>query len=109
MKNLLELKKLYIQQTKILTSIFPDWNEEDLVLVIHEANGDLDTSLSRILEGTTSKWTETKKKIKRGRSMTPKPIRHSNPVPIKIPNVNRSISPSLRSPSPERLPPLDFP
>lgn len=45
------MKTTYVSQLSMLTELFPDWNEEDLVAVIVELNGDLELAVNRITEG----------------------------------------------------------
>lgn len=45
------LKILYRQQLPTLRELFPAWSQEDLVAAMHEANGDLDLTIGRIMEG----------------------------------------------------------
>jgi hypothetical protein len=45
------LKALYRQQLPTLRELFPGWSQEDLVATLHEANGDLELTIGRIMEG----------------------------------------------------------
>lgn len=45
------LKALYRQQLPTLRELFPGWSQEDLVATMHEANGDLELTIGRIMEG----------------------------------------------------------
>ncbi|ORZ26117.1 hypothetical protein BCR42DRAFT_401617 [Absidia repens] len=56
------LKILYRQQLPTLRELFPGWSQEDLVAAIHEANGDLELTIGRIMEGHTNQWDQVKTK-----------------------------------------------
>ncbi|KAI8391227.1 uncharacterized protein BYT42DRAFT_186551 [Radiomyces spectabilis] len=56
------LKHLYRDHLATLRELFPDWSQEDLVFVMHEANGDLDLTIGRISEGHASQWGQVKSK-----------------------------------------------
>jgi hypothetical protein len=45
------LKDKYASQLVMLSELFPAWNEDDLVAVIAELNGDLELAVNRISEG----------------------------------------------------------
>lgn len=46
-----ELKSKYRSQLTMLKELFPDWTDVDLVLGLHDCNGDLETTIERITEG----------------------------------------------------------
>ena len=47
-----EMKKQYASQMAMLRELFPDWNEIDLVFALQETDGDVQTTIDRITEGT---------------------------------------------------------
>lgn len=49
-----ELKKQYSTQLPIIKDMFPDWTDVDLVFALQETDGDLQTTIERITEGTYS-------------------------------------------------------
>jgi len=49
-----QLKIKYANQLKILRDVFPDWTAEDLVFVLQEVDGDVDSATDRIATGITS-------------------------------------------------------
>ncbi|SAM03958.1 hypothetical protein [Absidia glauca] len=56
------LKALYRQQLPTLRELFPGWSQEDLVATMHEANGDLELTIGRIMEGHANQWDQVKVK-----------------------------------------------
>ncbi|KAI8342430.1 hypothetical protein BC941DRAFT_140284 [Chlamydoabsidia padenii] len=56
------LKTLYRQQLPTLRELFPGWSQEDLVAAMHEANGDLELTIGRIMEGHANQWDQVKVK-----------------------------------------------
>jgi hypothetical protein len=47
-----ELKKRYEPQLSTLKELFPNWTDAELVLAIEESDGDLQTTIEKISEGT---------------------------------------------------------
>jgi len=48
------LKKLrdqYINQLTQLSSIFPNWKDQDLLMTLEDVGGDLELAINRITEG----------------------------------------------------------
>lgn len=45
-----------------LQAIFPDWKEEDLLSVLEEVRGDIETAVARISEGHVEQWGSVKHK-----------------------------------------------
>jgi CUE domain len=48
-----QLKAKYENQLDVLRDIFPDWTTEDLLFVLQEADGDIETATGRIASGHT--------------------------------------------------------
>lgn len=48
-----QLKKRHSSNLPPLKELFPDWTEDDLVFALEDANGDLESAIERITEGTT--------------------------------------------------------
>ena len=63
-----EMKKKYSSELSMLTDMFPDWTEVDLVFALDEANGDLPRAVDLITEGNVSQFAEVKKPKDRARS-----------------------------------------
>ncbi|KAF1982261.1 hypothetical protein K402DRAFT_424698 [Aulographum hederae CBS 113979] len=59
-----ELKQKYFSQVVILKELFPAWADADLVLALHETDGNLDNTIERITEGNVSQFSDVKKKTK---------------------------------------------
>ena len=59
-----ELKKRYNSQLPTLKELFPEWTDADLVLAIEESDGDLQTTIEKISEGSVSQFSEVPKKVK---------------------------------------------
>ncbi|KAI9831864.1 MAG: hypothetical protein M1826_002896 [Phylliscum demangeonii] len=69
-----ELKKKYGSQLTTLRDFFPDWKDDDFLFALQETDGDLDSTVERITEGSVSQWGEVKKKSKeRSRSKAQEP------------------------------------
>ena len=51
-----ELKRKYSGQLTTLKELFPDWTDEDIVFALQETDGDLDSTIERITEGTAILW-----------------------------------------------------
>jgi len=47
-----QLKKKYASNLPTLKELFPDWTEDDLVFALEDSNGDLESAIERITEGT---------------------------------------------------------
>lgn len=63
-----EMKKKYSSELGMLTDMFPDWTDVDLVFALDEANGDLPRAVDLITEGNVSQFAEVKKPKDRARS-----------------------------------------
>ena len=50
-----QLKKHYNTQLSQLKELFPDWTLDDLVFALQETDGDLETTIERITEGSLIK------------------------------------------------------
>lgn len=50
------IKKQYRSELDTLKEFFPDWSDEDLVYALQERNGDLQTTIEDITEGTEDKY-----------------------------------------------------
>ncbi|KAK9237648.1 hypothetical protein V1525DRAFT_403375 [Lipomyces kononenkoae] len=58
------LKTQYSTGLQSLSELFPDWSDEDLLYLLSETAGDVETAVARITEGHASQWGEVKKKSK---------------------------------------------
>ncbi|KAJ8099148.1 hypothetical protein POJ06DRAFT_256123 [Lipomyces tetrasporus] len=58
------LKAQYSAGLELLSELFPDWSEEDLLYLLSETSGDVEIAVTRITEGHASQWGEVKKKSK---------------------------------------------
>ena len=85
-----ELKSKYSGQLITIKEMFPDWTDEDIVFALQETDGDLESTIERISEGTeqsklpllirwltkctgnVSQWGEVKKKTKDRSQSKPK-------------------------------------
>lgn len=47
-----QLKKKYSGSLPMIKELFPDWTDEDLVFALEDADGDLETAIDRISEGS---------------------------------------------------------
>ncbi len=47
-----ELKKQYADQLAKVKELFPDWTDDDIVFALRESDGDLESTVERISEGT---------------------------------------------------------
>ncbi len=56
------LKEKYSDSLPMLVELFPGWNEEDLVSILAELNGDLQLAVNRIADGHANQWTAAGKK-----------------------------------------------
>lgn len=52
--ELSELKKKYSSQWAMLKELYPDWSDMDLLVALEENEGDLQTTVEKISEGTSS-------------------------------------------------------
>jgi hypothetical protein len=50
-----QLKKKYGSKVGTVKELFPEWTDEDVVLALQETDGDLDTAIERIADGTFEK------------------------------------------------------
>ncbi|KAI8059601.1 hypothetical protein BC940DRAFT_371747 [Gongronella butleri] len=70
--DLKSLKTLYRKQLPTLRELFPGWSQEDLLAIVHEANGDLELTIGRIMEGHANQWDQVKtKKTKQKQQQQP--------------------------------------
>ncbi|TVY27470.1 CUE domain-containing protein [Lachnellula hyalina] len=56
-----QLKKQYGSKVSTIKEMFPDWTDEDVVFALQETNGDLETTVDHITDGTISQWGEVSK------------------------------------------------
>ncbi|KAF2144880.1 uncharacterized protein K452DRAFT_356240 [Aplosporella prunicola CBS 121167] len=63
-----ELRQQYDIQLKTIKDTFPDWTDLDLLLALHDSDGDLQLTSERILEGQISQFADVPKKSDRSRS-----------------------------------------
>ncbi len=49
-----ELKIKYAAKIEPIKEMFPDWTEQDIAFALDETNGDLESTVERISEGTAS-------------------------------------------------------
>lgn len=47
-----QLKKEYGSKVGTIKEMFPDWTDEDIVFALQETDGDLETTVGRITDGT---------------------------------------------------------
>jgi hypothetical protein len=47
-----QLKKQYGSKVTTIKEMFPDWTDEDVVFALQETDGDLETTVDRITDGT---------------------------------------------------------
>ncbi|KAI9738907.1 MAG: hypothetical protein M1818_005220 [Claussenomyces sp. TS43310] len=67
------LKKEYGSKVGMIKEMFPDWTDEDAVFALQETNGDLETTVERITDGSITQWGEVSKNKKdRSRSKAAK-------------------------------------
>ncbi|RDW94489.1 rnapii degradation factor def1 [Coleophoma crateriformis] len=68
-----QLKKKYGDKVATIQEFFPNWTDEDVVFALQETDGDLETTVERITEGSISQWGEVSKTKKdRSRSKATK-------------------------------------
>ncbi|KAL3427967.1 rnapii degradation factor def1 [Phlyctema vagabunda] len=68
-----QLKKKYGSKVSTIQELFPSWTDEDAVFALQETDGDLETTVERITEGTITQWGEVSKNKKdRSRSKATK-------------------------------------
>jgi CUE domain len=53
-----QLKKQYGSRVTTIKEMFPDWTDEDVVFALQETDGDLETTVDRITDGTPSPKTD---------------------------------------------------
>ncbi|EOD47472.1 rnapii degradation factor def1 protein [Neofusicoccum parvum] len=63
-----QLRQQYAIQLATIKETFPDWTDLDLLLALHESDGDLNVASEKILEGQISQFAEVPKKNDRARS-----------------------------------------
>lgn len=63
-----QLKKQYGSKVTMIKEMFPDWTDEDIVFALQETDGDLETTVERITDGTISQWGEVSTKKDRSKS-----------------------------------------
>merc|ERR1712093_279784 len=59
-----QLKKKYGSKVTTIKEMFPDWTDEDVVFALQETDGDLETTVDRITDGTITQWGEVSKSKK---------------------------------------------
>ena len=60
------LKSQFAVQLRSLRELFSaDWNDEDLIAVLQEVEGDLETAITQIAEGFAQPWSKQEKKPKK--------------------------------------------
>ncbi|CZS90414.1 hypothetical protein WAI453_004186 [Rhynchosporium graminicola] len=64
-----QLKRKYGSKVTTIQEMFPDWTDEDVVFALQETDGDLETTVDRITDGTITQWGEVSKG-KKDRSKT---------------------------------------
>ncbi|KAF2280076.1 uncharacterized protein EI97DRAFT_477685 [Westerdykella ornata] len=57
-----ELKRKYQSHLATLKELFPGWTDADFVLALEESDGDLQSTIEKISEGTVSQFAEVKTK-----------------------------------------------
>ncbi|KAI8338157.1 hypothetical protein BC941DRAFT_424741 [Chlamydoabsidia padenii] len=92
--DFITLKILYRQQLPTLCELFPGWSQEDLVATIHEANGDLELTIGRIMEGHTNQWDQVKTKKSKTQQ---KHIQAGDNTNLRKPDTSRDISRGAKS------------
>ncbi|KAH8593388.1 hypothetical protein B0O99DRAFT_515557 [Bisporella sp. PMI_857] len=65
-----QLKKKYGSKVSTIKEMFPDWTDEDVVFALQETNGDLETTVERITEGSITQWGEVSK-VKKSKAKEP--------------------------------------
>ncbi|KAK4226731.1 hypothetical protein QBC38DRAFT_218791 [Podospora fimiseda] len=55
-----QLKALYGSKIAIVKELFADWTDIDILYALKETSGDADETVSRIMDGTISRWEEAK-------------------------------------------------
>ncbi|KAI9594005.1 hypothetical protein BDF19DRAFT_446639 [Syncephalis fuscata] len=60
--NIRSLRRLYGRELGTLREMFTDWTDEDLLQVLQETDGQLDTAAMRISTGQASQWGQVKSK-----------------------------------------------
>ncbi|KAH6719107.1 hypothetical protein BKA61DRAFT_270576 [Leptodontidium sp. MPI-SDFR-AT-0119] len=56
-----QLKKKFGSKVTTIKEMFPDWTDEDVVFALQETDGDLETTVDRITDGTITQWGEVSK------------------------------------------------
>merc|ERR1712225_142728 len=59
-----QLKKMDGSKVTTIKEMFPDWTDEDVVFALQETDGDLETTVDRITDGTITQWGEVSKSKK---------------------------------------------
>ncbi|KAK0662442.1 hypothetical protein DIS24_g2019 [Lasiodiplodia hormozganensis] len=59
--ELAQLRQQYAIQLATIRETFPDWTDLDLLLALHDSDGDLNVASEKILEGQVSQFAEVKK------------------------------------------------
>ncbi|KAI8058012.1 hypothetical protein BDF22DRAFT_18647 [Syncephalis plumigaleata] len=60
--NIRSLRRLYGRELGTLREMFVEWTDEDLLQVLQETDGQLDTAAMRISTGQASQWGQVKSK-----------------------------------------------
>lgn len=58
------LKKKHGKKLEIVREFFPEWTDEDAVMALEETDGDLESTILRITDGTITQWGEVSKNKK---------------------------------------------
>ena len=56
------LRAKYPSQLGMLSELFPDWSDEDLLMVIQESNGEVEVAVGRISDGHAKQFSSVKSK-----------------------------------------------
>ncbi|KAL2120989.1 hypothetical protein VTJ04DRAFT_5016 [Mycothermus thermophilus] len=65
-----ELKQQYGSKVDTIKEMFPDWTSVDILFALQETDGDESLAVTRMAEGTISRWSEVSNKIKKDRTRT---------------------------------------
>ncbi|KAK6593982.1 rnapii degradation factor def1 [Botrytis cinerea] len=66
--EVVQLKKKHGSKVSTIQELFPGWTDEDVVMALEETDGDLESTVERISEGTISQWGEVSNKKDRSKS-----------------------------------------
>ncbi|KAI3647566.1 hypothetical protein MP228_007787 [Amoeboaphelidium protococcarum] len=80
-QEMLNLKNKYKSQLHTLRQLFSEtWKDDDLIAVLQEVNGDLDTAIGRISEGHAEQWSAPQSRKQR-REKKPDQMQQSSSQP----------------------------